>query len=184
MQHVAFLRNVNQGQRGHPSTLDVRGSFIDAGCPEALTFQSNGTIVFTSETPDAVLADVVLALAARSGIEREVFGMPLAELAHIVDVHAAEPDGHRRELTLHAGGTLSPFGPAVVREAAHRRCRVVDAGAGWAVLLNERDHESNGTPVVERLTGARATSRGIPTLTRLVDRFAAGAGAQSENSTS
>ena len=99
--------------------------------------------------------------------------MPLPALARIVDAHAGEPDARRRELTLHAGDLIDPADPDVVREAAHRRCMVVDSGPGWAVLLNERDQESNGTPVIERLTGARATSRGIPTLMRLVDRFAA-----------
>lgn len=175
VHHVAFIRNVNQGQRGHPSTTDLLASFADAGCPDAVAFQSNGTLVFSSATPDAVLADALLALAARSGLEREGFRMPLPDLARLVDVHAGQPDGNRRELTLHTGGVIDASDPAVIREASHRRCTVVDAGLGWAVLLNERDRESNGTPVVERLTGARATSRGIPTLVRLVDRFGAGA---------
>jgi uncharacterized protein (DUF1697 family) len=172
VQHVAFIRNVNQGQGGHPSTADLVGAFVDAGCPDAVAFQSNGTIVFETDDPDAAIADALAALEARSGIAREGFGMPLSDLARIVEAHAGEPEGHRRELTLHTGGVIAASDPDVMREAAHRRCRVVDAGPGWAVLLNERDRESNGTPVVERLTGARATSRGIPTLTRLVDRFA------------
>lgn len=176
VHHVAFIRNVNQGQRGQPSTADLVGAFSDAGCADAVTFQSNGTIVFPAgprgvDGADAVIADALVALAARSGLEREGFGMPLPTLGAIVDAHAGEPDAHRRELTLHSGGVLEMADPDVVREAAHRRCRVVDAGPGWAVLLNERDRESNGTPVVERLTGGPATSRGIPTLVRLVDRF-------------
>lgn len=180
MQHVAFLRNVNQGQRGHPATSDVRAAFADAGAPDAVPFRSNGTIVFAAEDPAAVIADVELALAARTGSAREGFGMPLAAVARIVDVHAGAPDAHRRELTLHRDGVIDADDPEVVREASHRRCRIVDAGAGWAVLLNERDGESNGTPVVERVTGGPATSRGLPTLVRLVDRFAP----QSENSAS
>ena len=172
MQHVAFFRNVNQGQRGHPSTADLVGAFADAGCPDAVPFQSNGTIVFVATDPETVIADAVVALANRTGLEREGFGMPLPALARIVDAHAGEPDARRRELTLHTGDLIDPADPDVVREATHRRCAVVDSGPGWAVLLNERDHESNGTPVIERLTGARATSRGIPTLMRLVDRFA------------
>lgn len=30
MRCVALMRNVNQGQRGHPSTADVVGGFADA----------------------------------------------------------------------------------------------------------------------------------------------------------
>ncbi|WP_404431699.1 DUF1697 domain-containing protein [Microbacterium lacus] len=172
MQHVAFFRNVNQGQRGHPSTADLVGAFAAAGCPDAVPFQSNGTLVFAATDPEAVLPHAIIALADRTGLEREGFGMPLPALARIVDAHAGEADARRRELTLHTGAIIDLSDPDVEREAAHRRCTVVHSGPGWGVFLNERDHESNGTAVVERLTGARATSRGIPTLVRLVDRFA------------
>lgn len=170
--HVAFLRNVNQGQRGQPSTGDVIAAFADAGCPGARAFQSNGTVVFTGPEPERVAADVEQALTARMRAEREVFTMPLAQVAAIVDAHGAEADSRRRELTLHHGGALRLDDPDVIRETARRRCRLVDAGIGWTVAQNERDGESNATPSVERITGLSATSRGLPTLIRLVDRFA------------
>lgn len=172
VKSVVFFRNVNQGERGHPSTADLLGALADAGLTGAVPFQSNGTVVVTDAAPRAVLDDVQAALAARSGIEREVFTMPLDEVAAIVDGHAHAPDASRRELTLHAGDVIDIDDAAVIAEAAHRRCRLVAAGAGWVVSANERDRESNATPVVERLTAAAATSRGLPTLVRLVDRFA------------
>ncbi|SFS03853.1 Uncharacterized conserved protein, DUF1697 family [Microbacterium sp. cf046] len=171
MRHIAFLRNVNQGQRGNPSTADIVGAFADAGSAGARTFQSNGTVVFESSEPDAVVADAVAALAVRSGVEREAFWMPITEVAAIVGTHSGAPDAERRELTLHAGGTIDLDDAAVLAVAAGRRCEIVDAGAGWIVSVNERDRESNATPVAERLTGGPATSRGMPTLVRLLDRF-------------
>ena len=102
--------------------------------------------------------------------------MPLPDLTAIVEAHAIESDAARRELTLHGGGELAPEDPEVVRVASHRRCLIVDAGEGWIVSVNDRDRESNATPVAELLTGTRATSRGLPTLVRLIDRFAAGGG--------
>lgn len=172
MRQVAFLRNVNQGQRGQPSTADLRAAFADAGCADAVTFQSNGTILFDSADPDTVVTDAVLALAARAGHERQGFGMPLAALVRVVERHAGEADAARRELTLHSGGTIDPDDPGVIGEAAHRRCRIVDSGDGWVVSVNERERESNATPAVERITNLPATSRGMPTLVRLIDRFA------------
>ena len=172
MRHVAFLRNVNQGQRGHPSTAAILAAFADAGCADAVAFQSNGTIVFESNYPQAVVSDAASALAARSGLERAGFWMLLADVAAIVDAHTVEPDSARRELTLHAGGTIDLDDAEVVRVAAHRRCEIVDAGEGWIVSINEHDRESNATPVAERLTGLPATSRSLATLGRLVDRFA------------
>ena len=171
MRFVAFVRNVNQGQRGHPSTADLVAAFANAGCPNVTPFQSNGTLVFDADDPDAVLDAALESLAATAGIERAGFRMDLDRLADLVAAHAGADDAARRELTVHGGGILDPADPRVVREAAHRRCRLLDAGDGWAVFANERNRESNATPVVERLTDAPATSRGLPTLVRLVDRF-------------
>ncbi len=64
-----------------------------------------------------------------------------------------------------------PLDERTAREAARRRCRLLQTGPGWTVVLDERDRESNGTPVLERITGAPASSRGLPTLVQLVDRF-------------
>lgn len=58
-----------------------------------------------------------------------------------------------------------------MREAAHRRCVVVDSGHGWVVTANKRDHESNATAVIERVTGKPASSRGFPTLIGLLNKF-------------
>lgn len=161
---------MNQGQAGHPSTDDVLQAFEVSGAREPWTFQSNGTVVFDSDDPDAVVDGAVLAVAARSGVEREAFWISFPELERVVAVHESAPDAVRRELTLHGGGLIDLSSDRVVREAAHRGCVMVDAGHGWVVSANERDRESNATPVVERLTGGLASSRGIPTLRRLVDR--------------
>ncbi|WP_171013044.1 DUF1697 domain-containing protein [Microbacterium sp. 2FI] len=171
MRHVAFLRNVNQGQQGHPSTDDLRRAFAEAGCTEVVPFQSNGTVVFEATDPEQVVADAVAALAARSGTEREAFRMPMHDVVRLVEAHSAEPDAQRRELTLHGGSAIDLRGAANVREAARRRCVIAETGEGWAVSINERDHESNATPTLERITGLPATSRGLPTLVRLVARF-------------
>lgn len=173
MRHIAFLRNVNQGQRGHPSTADILAAFADAGARDAMAFQSNGTVVFAAEEPHAVMDDAMAALSARSGLERVGFWMAMPDVIGLVEAHTDEPDAARRELTLHSGGTIDRQDPHVRSVAAHRRCEIVDAGFGWIVSVNERDRESHATPVAETLTGGPATSRGLPTLVRLIDRFAA-----------
>ena len=171
MLHVAFLRNVNQGQRGHLTTTDLRDAFAAAGSDDAATFQSNGTVVFTSDDPDAVMEHVLAVLTSRSGREQEGFSMPLADLTEIVDRHGDGPGVARTELTLHAAATIDLADPALLEEAARRKTEVIETGDGWIVSLNERSHESNATPIIERVTGRPATSRGMPTLIRLVARF-------------
>ncbi|KAA9151865.1 DUF1697 domain-containing protein [Microbacterium lushaniae] len=171
MRHVVFLRNVNQGQRGHPSTADILSAFADAAYPDAVTYRSNGTVVVGGAIDDAGVADVVAALAARSGAERGAFRMPMAELPRIIDAFGGGPEAPRRELTLHAGSVLEIEDATVSAAAARWRCRFLGAGAGWVVTENERDRESNATPLVEHLTGMPATSRGLRTVAGLVDRF-------------
>ncbi|MFE7845694.1 DUF1697 domain-containing protein [Microbacterium sp. NPDC057407] len=172
MQSVVFFRNVNQGQRGHPAAVDLRGALADCGFAEATPFQSNGTVVVRGVVAPDALGDIESALAGRTGLLREVFALPLAQAIEIVEAHGDTPDASRRELTLYGGDALDPEDAATAREAAHRRCRLIASGVGWAVSVNERERESNATPVIERLTGTPATSRGFPTLRRLIERFA------------
>jgi uncharacterized protein (DUF1697 family) len=171
MRCVAFMRNVNQGQRGHPSTADIVAGFADAGCPGVRTFQSNGTVLFDSDEPAESVESAAEAIAARSGHDRDILWIPLAELAAIVDQHGATPDPRRHEFTLHRGGTVDAHAPDAISLTAQARCSIVDAGPGWALVRNDIDGQGNATPVLERLTGDRATSRGLPTLVRLIARF-------------
>lgn len=173
MRCVAFMRNVNQGQRGHPSTNDILAGFADAGCPEARTFQSNGTVLFDSPSPAKLVDAAAEAIGARSGHERDIFWISLAEMHAVVDTHGGVGEPRRFEFTLHGGGTIDLDDPAVDAEARRNRCEIVDAGSGWALVHNAVAGEGHATPVLESLTGGRATSRGLPTLIRLVDRFGA-----------
>jgi len=171
--HVALLRNVNVGQRGHPSTEDLLNAFAAAGATDALSFQSNGTIVFSALAGEAesVAQDAVAALARAAGFAREVFTASLASLRPLVDEHGSAPDAHRRELTLHGGAELRPDEPALLEAERRARCTVLDAAPGWVVTLNLRDRQSNGTPLVEHVLGIPATSRGLPTLVRLLEQI-------------
>jgi len=168
-QQVALLRNVNQGQRGHPTTAMILAAFASAGCDDVSTFQSNGTVVFRSDDPRDAVDDAVIRLCDL-GYPRDCFTVPASDLAEIVRAYAGSPESSRLEITLHGTGTIDRDDAEVAREAARRRCRLVASGPGWVVSLNERERESNATPVVERITGGPATSRSMGTMRRLLDR--------------
>lgn len=172
MLHVAFMRNANQGQRGMPATADILTAFQDAGATWVATFQSNGTIVFDADDPQGVVDDMRAALETRSTFHGAILTTSLAFVADVVERQAEAPDVDRRELTLFRPDLEIVDAVKAAERAAYRRCTIIDHGPGWAVLSNERDRESNGTPVIEDVVGTPATSRGLPTLTRLVDRFA------------
>lgn len=147
----------------------VRDAFAAAGGTEVALFQSNGTVVFRGVDPQRMLDDALGMLAAL-GFDREGFVLSLPAFADIAAAHAGAPDVSRREVTLHGGGVIDTADEAAVREAARRRCRMLDAGGGWVVTVDDRERESNATPTVERLTGGRATSRSMATVQRLLDR--------------
>ena len=171
MEHVAFLRNVNQGQRGQPSTADIVAAFGAAGASDIRTFQSNGTVVCASSTPDDVGDRVPEHLATSSGFGALVFTRELVFIEQVVERHAGAADFVRHELTLFAPDAVPADEAELARQASKRRCAVVEHGAGWAVVANDADRQSNGTPTIEAAAGTPASSRGLPTLLRLVDRF-------------
>lgn len=171
MRWVALLRNVNQGQRGNPSTADIRAAFEDAGCRNVELFQSNGTVVFDADDPVEAAERASAAIAARSGLEREVFSIALASLVEAVERYSDATDIRRYEFTLHGGAHLDPMAADVRTETDRHCCEIVDAGPGWAIICNRVDGEGHATPVLETLTGGPATSRGLPTVMRLISRF-------------
>ena len=75
------------------------------------------------------------------------------------------------ELTLFPAGHVIADDDTLAREAGRRRCAAIELGPGFAVVMNDNDRESNGTPTVQAVLGVPATSRGLRTLVRLVDRF-------------
>lgn len=172
MRFVAFLRNVNQGQHGQPTTDDIRGAFEDAGCRDIRTFQSNGTVLFDADDPAAAAQNAEAALEARSGHAREIFWITLEQLADIAAFAAGVDAPGLYEVTLHTGGDVAAHRSGVADQARRRRCTVVATGDGWTVVRNDAARQGNATPLIEALTGARASSRGLPTVIRLIDRFA------------
>lgn len=171
VQHVAFFRNVNQGQRGQPRTPDLIDAFGDAGIPDAVAFQSNGTVLFAADDVEGTVVDVRSSLTAKGIYSGEVFTRPLSFIRAFVARYGDRPNAHRYELTLFPDGQLILDENAAMQEARRRRCELIDHGRGWAAVCNDRDARSNGTPTIEAVLSVPATSRGLPTLARLVHRF-------------
>ncbi|GAA1467237.1 DUF1697 domain-containing protein [Microbacterium thalassium] len=169
--HIAFFRNLNQGQRGHPRTADLIAAFAAAGVGDAVPVRSNGTVVFDADDPVGVLADVAAELGVRGLFDDVILTRPLAFVEEVVGRYGALADAGRWELTLFDAAGSPADEAAVDAQARRRRCEVVARGPGWAVVRNDADRQSNGTPALEAVLGVPATSRGLPTLTRIVERF-------------
>jgi len=155
MTSVAFFRNLNQGQRGNPTTAALLEALGAAGARDLRPVRGNGTVLFTSADPEATAAAARASLAPWDDV---VFVRESAWLAELLG--AAMPDD-RTEITL--------FDPSVTAPPQRgKRCEIVSSGPGYAVVLNDSARQSDGTPTVERMLGVPATSRGVPTLRRVV----------------
>lgn len=166
MRHVAFLRNLNQGQKSNPSSAALVDAFERSGGVDVALLQGNGTVLFDAAHPDEC-ADAAARLLAESSPWRDV--VEVRGLEWIVRVVAEmenlpAPDPRCVELSLFAGGVDA----ASTLPIDGRRCRVIAGGSGYAITVNERADESNATPTLERALEIAVTSRGLLTLRRIV----------------
>ena len=153
MSHVALFRNLNQGQSGSPTRDALAAAFATEGAGDVRFVRGNGTVVFDG---DASLANAVATrLAATSPWHDVVQVRSLDWVRELVDSNAEQS---RVEVTFF-DESLSVAPPLEAR-----RCRLLEGGAGFAVVLNLVDRVSDGTPLIEKALGVRATSRGVGTL--------------------
>ena len=169
--HVAFFRNLNQGQRGSPAAADLIDAFTRAGASRVVLFQANGTVLFEAMDAAATTASAAGALAAAGpwGDVAHVRSLPwiVALVARLTPLAGSGlTDARRVELSFFDEGIDASTAVPITG----RRCVVIDGGPGYAVTVNERVDESNATPTLERVLGVRATSRGLPTVQRLIQR--------------
>jgi len=166
-RHVAFLRNLNVGQRGSPSTEQVLEAFTEAGATDVTAVRSNGTVVFTSSSPaharDRACALLILRTAWCDVAPVRPAGWVLGLADRLADVEGnaevAFYDGR------HDFPEVLPWRP----EAG--RLTVVAADRRHAIAVNDEPRTSYATPALERLLGLRATSRGASTVLTVADRL-------------
>jgi uncharacterized protein (DUF1697 family) len=163
MRYVAFLRNLNQGQVGSPTSTALVSAFQSAGASEVATFQSNGTVSLSTNDPRALEHSVVRVLSEVSPWSDAVFVRSFEWVSMIV-----ESLDRSNERFVELSVFDEAYSPSVPLDG--RRCRVERGGAGFAVTINERVDESNATPTLERALGTPVTSRSLPTLRRLLGR--------------
>ncbi len=166
---VAFFRNLNLGQArsNSPTRPQLLDAFAAAGAPGALSFQTNGTVVFDAADPEAVAREVVSALTPVCGYADAVLVRP-ADGVLAMAVELAELPG-TAELALFDGSEAFP--ETLPWTPSSGRVEVVAAGAGHALAVNAVAGTSFATPELERLLGVPVTSRGSGTVQRLGRRL-------------
>ena len=165
--HVAFFRNLNLGQPRSPRRVELVAAFEAAGATGVLSHQSNGTVAFAAPSgadPHALASTVASRLGPLCGYADVVLVRQLGWL-HGLDLGDL-PDGC--ELTLVDGP--DPF-PEPLPWSPVAEVTVLRADRVHAIVHNHVERRSLGTRVIETRLGVPATSRGVGTVLRLLDRL-------------
>ena len=177
MKFAVFLRNVNLGRPFSPTRVQFEQAFLDAGATEAASFLVNGTLVFVAPArrANAILRAAVTALARDCGLREPAFLRRVDALADLVadDPFAAiDRSGvHDCCLTfLSAGAVLPPLPLTSTRGDASVLARRDDDALGICRQLGSSPGSPN--PLIEKASGAPATTRSWNTIVRLVAKHA------------
>lgn len=87
---VVLFRNLNQGQKGMPTTDQLRSALTEGGVSWVLTFQTNGTAVIDADDPGAVVTAALGRLREEAGYADLAAVLDLAALRRAVE--ALPPD--------------------------------------------------------------------------------------------
>ncbi|MDJ0315624.1 DUF1697 domain-containing protein [Arthrobacter antibioticus] len=171
-KHVAFFRYVNFGKLGSPTSKDLVDAF--GGPDMARNHQTNGTIIFHSDTPKALTRAAVAKLRA-SGFSQEVIVRPLGDLVRIVAEQSVVP----AEETLHKIMVSFfdychtelprevPFQSTNGLVETRRLTQQYAISACWI----KRRTVGDATVLLERVLGVPVTSRTMGTLERLIKKY-------------
>jgi uncharacterized protein (DUF1697 family) len=178
MKVVAFVRNINVGQKGFPSRPQLEQAFLAAGARSAMSFQSNGTVV--AEVEDGMRLELLgdgagEYLRAECGFGEAIFVRELAAIRAAVgeDPYAGiEDTGYPHRYVSYYDYAGDPAGMFPLA-SAKGDC-LVFAGTGqeaYSVAKEIRGVSGYPTPLLEKRLGVPVTTRSWTTLVRLVGRF-------------
>jgi hypothetical protein len=160
---VAFFRNLNLGHRGSPNRAQLLEAFAGAGCEDARSFQTNGTVIFHAAAPTSLARQAARALAPACGWDDVVVVRRARWLLDLADRMGDQPS--TAEVTLF--DSPAPFPHPTPWRPERGRIVVVAAGRDHTIGVNDLPNTAFGTPTAERLLGVRATSRACTTMHRL-----------------
>lgn len=169
MKHVAFFRYVNFGKPGSPTSTDL----IEAlgGSDIAINLQTNGTVIFTSDQPEAHITRAIANLR-ESGFTQEVMVRPLDEINRIVtehSAHCADETIHRIMVSFFDLGSTERKVSAPLRSTNGLvETRHLADGYAVSACWARKTSVGDATVLLERTLGVPVTSRTIGTLERLI----------------
>jgi uncharacterized protein (DUF1697 family) len=178
MKHAAFFRNVNLGRPNCPTKVQLEAAFVSAGAESAVSFLTNGTIVFAVAAgiePHDVLAAAHRTLQIECGLREPAYIRSVDYLAEFV---ALDPFASIERSSIHERCvSFLPQGialPALPLESRRGDVEVFRGTGTEAWSLSRKVGNTPGSPnaFLEKLLGQPVTTRAWNTVVRLVERHA------------
>jgi uncharacterized protein (DUF1697 family) len=168
MSQVALFRNLNLGHPGSPTGEELVAAF--GGTALARIFQTNGTVLFKSDDPEAAVRKALHVLRG-NGHHHSLVVRPLSELERVVkETPTADPaeNIYRTTISFYDVDGL----PAVELPLRSRdqlvELRRLDRRSAESVCWKPRHTAGDVTGFLERLLNVPVTTRTLGTLERLV----------------
>ncbi len=179
MRYAAFFRNVNLGRPHCPTRVQLEDAFLRAGAAEAVSFLTNGTLVFAvtggRRRAQRVLREAHGRLADTCGLQEPAFLRSVDELARHVSrqpfAGIAEGRVYACCVSFLGDGVTVP--DAVPRVSARRDVELLQVAGADVFSLSRQVGKAPGSPnaYLERQLGSPASTRVWNTVVRLVARF-------------
>ena len=180
MKFVAFFRNLNLGRPRCPTRAQFEAAFVAAGAASAVSFLTNGTMVFApapGHRPRVLLARACERLQRDCGLREPAF---LRRIDDLVALVAADPFAAVDRDTVYecCVSFLHPHSApleGLPLASARGDVQVLGYTGTEALSVSRQLGKSPGSPnaYLERLLGLPATTRSWSTVRRLVERYAA-----------
>jgi uncharacterized protein (DUF1697 family) len=172
-RYAVFLRAVNVGGRSTVRMNELVENLTRSGLEDVISFRQSGNLILGSSTRDtrAIMQMVTGVLQRLNGIKTEVFVVPMAELALLVDASPFEgqlAEGDRGFATF-----ISPVPRIVPELPTSMQEGIVMIGILDDMVLSIVRKDVGSGPLndlVEKKLGVIATTRNWSTVTGLVEK--------------
>lgn len=179
-RYIAFLRAVNVG--GHTVKMDaLRALFQELGFNGVETFIASGNVIFNSDLADgrAHEAQIEALLERELGYAVATFVRTPAELAAIAN-HVAFPQAELDSAqALNVAFLAERLEEAAIQKLFGLRTDIDDFAVHscevYWLCLKRQSESTFSNHVFEKTLGRQATFRGINTVRKLAEKYAAGA---------
>jgi uncharacterized protein (DUF1697 family) len=179
VKYAAFFRNLNLGRLNCPTKVQFEDAFAGAGANSVASFQTNGTMIFTSASnvqARRILAGARAMLRDMCGLKEPAYLRSIEYLNGLAALNpfaAVEPESVYERCTSFLHPSVSEL-PELPIESKRGDVQLLKFTGTEVLSVSRKVGNTPGSPnaFLEKLLGLPVTTRSWSTVTRIVERHA------------